>query len=91
MKRREFIAVIGGAVVAQMNTAHAQQSPMPLIGWLSSTTAEGLADRLQIFRERLGNEALSRVKISPSNIVGQTTTTTACRLWQPISSTDVSA
>ena len=54
MKRREFIALfIGNALAAQAVTARAQQSATPLIGWLSSATAEGFADRLRIFRERL--------------------------------------
>jgi putative tryptophan/tyrosine transport system substrate-binding protein len=54
MNRREFIALfVGNALAAQTITARAQQTAMPLIGWLSSTTAEGWADRLQTFRERL--------------------------------------
>jgi putative ABC transport system substrate-binding protein len=52
MKRREFITLVAGAAVAWSFAARAQQA-MPVIGWLSSTTAEGYADRLNIFRERL--------------------------------------
>jgi putative tryptophan/tyrosine transport system substrate-binding protein len=52
LKRREFIALVGGATATWPLAAHAQPTT-PVIGWLSSTTAEGFADRLNIFRERL--------------------------------------
>jgi putative tryptophan/tyrosine transport system substrate-binding protein len=53
MQRREFITVLGGAAVVWPFAARAQQPRLPAIGWLASTTAEGWADRLNIFRDRL--------------------------------------
>ena len=52
MRRRDFITLVGGAAAWPL-TAHAQQPRLPAIGWLASTTAEGFADRLNTFRDRL--------------------------------------
>jgi hypothetical protein len=52
MKRREFITLVGGAVVWPF-TAHAQQSAMPVIGYLTTGTLESDAPFLVAFREGL--------------------------------------
>lgn len=52
MRRREFIAGLGGAAVWPVVT-RAQQSAMPVIGLLGSSTAEGFAPRLAAFRQGL--------------------------------------
>jgi putative ABC transport system substrate-binding protein len=43
MRRREFIAALGGAAAWQV-VARAQQPTMPVIGILRSTPAESFAD-----------------------------------------------
>jgi putative tryptophan/tyrosine transport system substrate-binding protein len=55
MRRREFIAGIGGAVVWPF-AVRAQQRPLPLVGYLSPGTPEQTADYVSAFRRGL-NEA----------------------------------
>ena len=52
MKRREFIAVLGGAAVAWPLGAPAQQA-MPVVGILAVTSAETNVLRMRAFREAL--------------------------------------
>ena len=53
MKRREFITLLGGATVVGPLCARAQQSAVPVIGYLSSRSPEDTRELLAAFRSGL--------------------------------------
>jgi ABC-type uncharacterized transport system substrate-binding protein len=54
MRRRDFIKVIGGGAAAWPLVARAQQSTMPVIGFMNASSAEAYARQLSVFLKGLG-------------------------------------
>ena len=58
MKRRKFIALVGGAAVAWPVVARAQQSAIPVVGFLRSTPADPFTKLVDAFRLGLSESGL---------------------------------
>jgi putative ABC transport system substrate-binding protein len=54
MRRREFISLVGSAAIAMPRSGRAQQTPIPVIGFLNSASPSLYAVQLQAFHKGLG-------------------------------------
>jgi hypothetical protein len=57
VKRREFIALVGGGsllLAVKVNRARGQQPAMPVVGWLSARSPREAESVLQAFLQGLG-------------------------------------
>jgi len=59
MRRRQFIALFGGAVAGWPSAVRPQQASMPIIGFLCSASPDDWAPRVAAFRQGLNNAGYS--------------------------------
>jgi hypothetical protein len=87
MRRREFIAVLGGGVVVWPLLARAQQTAkLPIIGYLGPNSRSLDSQRLAAFVQRLRELAGSRTARLLSNIGGRRGATSILPKSRPTSS-----
>jgi hypothetical protein len=83
MKRREFMALLGGAAIARPLAARAQQSAgkVSRIGFLGAATAAGSANAIDALRAGSVTSATLRAGTLLSSFVGQRKGTTGSDNW----------
>jgi putative ABC transport system substrate-binding protein len=85
MRRREFITLLGGAVVTWPFAARAQQPALPVVGFIRDGSADASARLAAAFRKGLNDAGFvegQNVTIEYHWLEGQYDR--ACRRWSPI-------
>src|SRR4051812_2029280 len=80
MRRREFIALVGGVATGWPLAVHAQQPSVPVVGFLRSTPSNPFTQLVTAFRDGLKRLALSKAKMYQLSIAGRKITWAACQV-----------
>jgi ABC transporter substrate binding protein len=73
LRRRDFITLLGGAAILPwLLAARAQQSAMPVIGFLDSRSPDGLTDRVRQFRQGMNTDAFRQAGVYVGRILNGT-------------------
>ena len=84
LKRRDFVALLGGAALAWPLSPRAQHPAMPVIGFLTTLGSNDRPNLREAFRRGLSEVGYSRDAMWRSNTVSRKTNTTDCQRLQPI-------
>ena len=84
MNKREFITLIGGAAASWPLAARAQQTGLPVIGYLNLGSPESDTSRLTGLRRGLNQTGYVEARTWRSNIAGRETKPTDCQHWRLI-------